>query len=389
VDYTAEGLLDGLQGTERAARVSLLDRLVADGASAQELRRALAEDRLVLLPVERRLGGRYTAAEAERASGVPAAILLRVRRLLGLPDAGAQDRVFGEEDIAQAQSLKLFLQSGFSQETLAELTRVLGESMSRVATAATAGFAETFLRPGDSELELAERFDQLAERLTPALEQVLIGSFNAHLREAIHRGMIGRLERETGRPAPVQQIAICFVDLVGFTRLGGELEVRELGSVASRLAALALDAVVAPARLVKTIGDAAMFVAPQPEPLIGTALALIERAEAADLPALRAGVAFGPAAQRAGDFYGHSVNVASRVTGVARPGSVLCTEDVREMALSHYAFSYAGRFRLKGVGDSMPLHRAHLRDAQESDEAPRRRLTSTRPAGRSRRRASR
>ena len=51
-----------------------------------------------------------------------------------------------------------------------------------------------------------------------------------------------------------------------------------------------------------------------------------------ELPSLRAGIAFGPALLRAGDYYGNSVNLASRVTGVARPGSVLCTREVRDAA---------------------------------------------------------
>ena len=62
------------------------------------------------------------------------------------------------------------------------------------------------------------------------------------------------------------------------------------------------------------------------------ALRLVEAAEEAELPSLRAGIALGPALLRAGDYYGHSVNIASRVTGIARPGSVLCTEEVRDAA---------------------------------------------------------
>ena len=62
------------------------------------------------------------------------------------------------------------------------------------------------------------------------------------------------------------------------------------------------------------------------------ALSLMEAVEAAELPSLRVGVASGPALLRSGDFYGHAVNLASRVTGIARPGSVLCTQEVNEAA---------------------------------------------------------
>ena len=105
-----------------------------------------------------------------------------------------------------------------------------------------------------------------------------------------------------------------------------------------------------------------MFVSGEPEPLVDVALSMVEAVEQAELPSLRAGLAFGSTQQRAGDFYGHSVNLASRVTGVARPGSVLCTQEVRDGAGERFEWSFAGRHRLKGVSERVPLHRARRRD---------------------------
>jgi adenylate cyclase len=76
------------------------------------------------------------------------------------------------------------------------------------------------------------------------------------------------------------------------------------------------------------------------------------------MPALRAGIAQGPALIRSGDYYGNTVNVASRVTGVARPGSVLATKDVHDAVPDEFEWSFAGRHRLKGISDRMPLYRA-------------------------------
>ncbi len=90
MDYEQAGLLDGLEGSDREARVELLDRLKEDGASDQELIDAVREDRLSLLLVERRLGGRHTANELAESTGVPAEVLVRMRRLAGLPTAGAR-----------------------------------------------------------------------------------------------------------------------------------------------------------------------------------------------------------------------------------------------------------------------------------------------------------
>jgi adenylate cyclase len=82
---------------------------------------------------------------------------------------------------------------------------------------------------------------------------------------------------------------------------------------------------------VTTIGDAVMLVSPEPVPLLDALLDLTAAADKEDLPQLRVGVASGWAVSRAGDWFGSPVNVASRVTSVARPGSVLAAESTREL----------------------------------------------------------
>jgi adenylate cyclase len=359
VDFEAAGLLDGLRGERRAARERLLARLTDDGFTEQELLAAASEDRLALLPVERVLGARYTASDIEERTGVRAGLMVRVRQLLGLPKPGPDDRVFGDDELETARSIKLFLDSGFTEGEVAEITRVLGEGMSRLAATTTASFARTFLAAGDDEDVVAERFAQMTERLAPAVKPILVGAFNQHLRDSVRRGFIGRAELEAGQVPESIEISVCFADLVGFTRLGGEVEAEELGSVAGGFAAIANEVVEPPVRLIKTIGDAAMFVSPEPGPLVAVALSLVEAVQAADLPALRAGIALGPALLRAGDFYGHSVNLASRVTGIARPESVLCTKEIRDAAPEDFDWSSAGRHRLKGIAERVPLYRAH------------------------------
>jgi adenylate cyclase len=382
MDFDAAGLLDGLEGDERAAREQLLEQLSAAGFTLEELQAAAEEDRLALLPVERVLGGRYTAAEIEERTGLPASVLLRVRRLLGLPEAGAEDCVFGDEDVAAAKSTRLFLEAGLGEEAIAEITRVLGEGMARLAATTAAAFVEAFLKPGDSEQDVAQRFAELAQQFVEALNPVLIAAYNAHLRESVRRGMIGRVEREQGAFAGAEEMTICFADLIGFTRLGVEVEAQELSSVAGKLAKLASEVAEAPVRLVKTIGDAAMFVSPEPAKMVAVALSLVEAVDAAELPTVRAGVAAGPALQRSGDYYGHSVNLASRVTGIARPGSVLCTQEVRDAAPEDFEWSFAGRHRLKGVSDAVPLYRARRLGGSDGDKSTRRK------ADRRRKRAS-
>ena len=154
--------------------------------------------------------------------------------------------------------------------------------------------------------------------------------------------------------------------MVGFTRLGEQIEVDALGQLVSRLTVLAQEATRPPARLIKTIGDAVMFVSPAAEPLVETALGLLEQAgeEGEEFPPLRCGLAAGIALSREGDWYGRPVNLASRVTSVARRGSVLATKDVRDAAPDGYRWSVAGEWRLKGVKDRVALFRVRRSEGE-------------------------
>jgi len=372
MDFAAHGLLDGLQGEDRAQRERLLARLHDGGFSIAELTQAVRESRLALLPLDRILGGTYSAIEIEQHTGLPTATMIRLRGLQGLAEPGPDDRVFCDEDVEAARATKLLLDAGFAEERIVEMTMVMGEGMARLASTITAAFFETFLHKGDGEDEVALRFARLAERLTPTAAPILGAAYRAHLRDAVRRGILGPSELETGDLAGGVELAVCFADLVGFTRLAGQIDVHELGIVAGRLAHLSASLTAPPVRLIKTIGDAAMLVSPEPGALVAVALALVAAFEQEQLPSLRAGIAYGPATVRSGDYYGASVNLASRVTGVARPGTVLCTTEVRDAAPDAFHWSSAGRYRLKGIAGQTRLYRARppvaLGDGVEIDD---------------------
>ncbi len=400
MDFAAAGLLDGLEGPERQARQELLERLAADGVGLDELKEAVAENRLVLLPVERELGGKLTGQDVAQHAGIPIEQLIRLWRALGFPTVKPDEPLWDEEEVAAAQSIKRFLDAGVPEDAVIEITRVLGEAMSRLAPTITGAFADAYLEPGDNERDVALRYAAMARQLLPSMSPVLNAALRAYARQSARRGIISRAELERGHLVNEEHAVVCFADLVGFTSLGGEVGLEELGTVARQLAELAGDVAGPPVRLVKTIGDAAMFVSPDATPLVAAALSLVEAVESADLPALRAGMASGPVINRAGDWYGNAVNLASRVTGVARPGSVLCTEDVRDAARDGFAWSSAGRFRLKGIEERQPLYRARWleegsdrpsadRERRSSKSRDRRSRRATKPtAGRPRRRES-
>src|SRR5438046_3196291 len=106
VDFAAAGLLEGLDGEERTAREDLLRRLCDAGVPVEELRQAVAEERLALLPVERVMegSGLLTAREIEGRTGMPAEVLVEIRRAAGLPPAEVDEPVFGEHDVRAAEA---------------------------------------------------------------------------------------------------------------------------------------------------------------------------------------------------------------------------------------------------------------------------------------------
>ena len=104
-----------------------------------------------------------------------------------------------------------------------------------------------------------------------------------------------------------------------------------------------------------------MLVSPDPGRLLDAALTLIDVVGAdEEIPPLRVGVAFGPAVSRAGDWFGGTVNLASRVTSAARPGSVLVAEALHDHLADddRFVWSLAGPRRLKGIKGEVRLYRA-------------------------------
>ena len=231
--------------------------------------------------------------------------------------------------------------------------------MSQLAAANRRLVADAFMREGDTEYEVATRFAEAARRFMPLIGDLLPYALAVHLREQIRHDAFGLAELSSGRAADRDEVTVSFVDMVDFTRLGETLDPEALGSVTGRLGELAAEAAEPPVRLVKLIGDAAMFVGPEPTPVVEAALGLVEAAESEgeDFPLLRAGVASGEALPRAGDWYGRPVNLASRITAIARPASVLADAAVHDALEGDYDWSYAGSRRLKGIDGSVRLFR--------------------------------
>jgi adenylate cyclase len=366
IDFAAEGLLDGLEGKQRAERIVLLQELVAEGVPLSELRRSTASGTILYLPADRVIvdARRYTSAEVSELTGIDEEFLVRMRRAMGLPIPDSDEAVYSEAEVETTRNLHVARAAGISDEELLDLMRVLGRGLSQVAELLRAVPLKLVLQPGMSESELAQEYARAAEQLYPLVDPLVSNVLALHMRHATQSTVVSELERSGGQLPGSRPVGVSFADLVGFTRLGEEVPPDELGRLALRLEALAAEAARAPVRLVKTIGDAAMLASPEAEPLLDATLTLIDAAEAEGeyFPQLRAGAAFGMALPRAGDWYGRPVNLASRITGVARPGSLLVERELRESASDAYRWSFAGERRLKGVREAVPLFRARRLD---------------------------
>jgi adenylate cyclase len=362
IDFEAEGLLDGLDEQHRAERIGLLQQLVADGVPLAELRRSSLDGTVMFLPAERVLAGgeRYTAAQIAERSGVDLDFLVSIRRAMGMPIPGVDEAVYTRDELESVQMTNAFREAGISEDEMLELTRVLGRGLSQAAEAMRALVLRLVLEPGVSERELAQRYALATSQLSPMLGPLITNLLTLHLRQMAQSEAINAAERSGGQLPGSREIAVGFADLVGFTRLGEEVDPDELGRLCARLEALASEVIEPPVRLVKTIGDAVMLVSPEPATLLDSSLSLVGAADAEgdEFPQLRAGIALGSALSRAGDWFGQPVNLASRITGIARPGSVLVDREIRAAIREDYRWSYAGERRLRGVREPVALYRA-------------------------------
>ncbi|MEA2363680.1 MAG: adenylate cyclase [Thermoleophilaceae bacterium] len=368
IDFDAEGLLDGLQDeAARNARLDLLRSLEADGFSLEQMRQATAEGRLVLLPLERVLdteGERYTRAEIAEKTGLDVDFLAEARRAVGGPATDPHERVLTEDDLQLAEGAAALLAAGLDGEQFLDLTRLMSQAMGNVAAGFMSIFGEALLRPGDNELDLGLRYAESLRNLGPLAAPTLGHMLNLRMREVIRNAAVGEAELRTGHLPGAQPITVGFVDIVGFTRLGEEIPPEDLGVLVRDFERSVERATQPPVRLVKTIGDAAMLAAPSPKPVVDAVLGLVEDSRGGEgRPQLRGGVASGEALQRAGDWYGRPVNLASRLTSFARRGSVVASKDVRDAVPEGYAWSFAGNRRFKGVGDEVPVYRVRPAEA--------------------------
>ncbi|MDQ1713475.1 MAG: adenylate cyclase [Frankiaceae bacterium] len=249
----------------------------------------------------------YNRAAVAAAAGVPVDFADRLWRAMGFPDAPDDLVLFTERDVAALRTAESLRAYGVVDEAgLLTLTRAMAQSLSRLAVS-HADVAASHLAPSD------------AEALVPAVGSLLDYVWRRHLAAAAEGALVTAAgERPADRP-----VAVGFADLAGFTELSRQVTPDELAALVERFEQHAATAVAAHGgRVVKTLGDEVLFALDDVGAATALGLALAAGGEQVGRE-VAVGVAYGPVLARLGDVFGPTVNIASRLTGLARPGTVL------------------------------------------------------------------
>lgn len=301
-------------------------------------------------------------------------------RTLGLPHGNTDERLFTEDDAAAVARVADLERSGqIDRRTAVTLTRALGHQCERLVLWQVEALVEDVAQRrhlDDTSARLVV-LDRLAD-LAPVLEAQLVHSWRRHL-----AAIAGRFAAEFGEARTTEQVdpaalplarAVGFADIVSFTRRTAGLGSTDLSAYVQRFESAARDVIAAEGgRVVKTIGDAVLFIADDVVTGARVALGLArhlggegdvaavtdgDAGEAArGLTPVRVGFVQGRVLSRFGDVFGASVNVAARLTDIAAPSTVLTDEATAALlaADDRFVLEPQPARELSGLGTIAPV----------------------------------
>ncbi len=267
-----------------------------------------------------------TRVEVAERAGVPLDRAVALWRALGFPGTDSDDQVlFTEADIEALRLVDWLVESGFiDPDVELTLVRSMGRSFARLAEWEIAELSSAAV--SGSMMTDQSRLEALIAKLLPVIEDVQNYVWRRHIANAAGRMLLGP-GGEDG-----ERMAVGFADIVGFTRRSRGLSTEELGHLVEVFEATAASLVTEHrGRVIKTIGDEVLFVTDSPEDGARLALDLVDAHRVdEEFPELRVGLAYGDVMTRLGDVFGPVVNIASRLTSVAKPGRVLVDREMNQ-----------------------------------------------------------
>jgi class 3 adenylate cyclase len=354
-----EATSDGL-----VRRARLLDALVRGGIALPALAEALGSGALSLDFLDQLAYSRFSAYEdesfaglAERA-GVPVDLLLATREAMGSPRPGPSDHVRSMElDVLP------FIQSALRAQVRPELIertiRVMGDGARRVAETEADWWRSEILVPmfaaGLSAQEIGRRTETFASEISPLTDEAILTLYHGQQAQAwlrnIFDGFEGTLVR-AGLHTRLDRVpAICFIDVTGYTSLTeqhGDAPAAEIAALMARV--VQRESADHGGRTIKWLGDGVMLFFPEPVGAVLAALDMMDAIERQGLPMGHAGIHAGPVLFQEGDYFGRTVNAAARISGHARRGQVLVSEEVVDaVTAAGIAFDALGPVALKGM----------------------------------------
>jgi len=298
-------------------------------------------------------------------------------RALGFVDAAPDQPMFSAADVDALRRTTTLAEDRLLDERVVNtLARTLGQTMRRLAEAQVEILGD-LMAHDEALVELAKKdpeqaVSQVVEQTTewlPELEALLVYAYRRHVLAASQRVLAG-VAGVTGE----KPVVVGFCDIVNYTAVTRDMAGPDLADLVETFESTASDIVArSGGRVVKTLGDEVMFAADDPETGAEIGLALSEAFRIDESAALerlptsvgevRVGLAYGPALSHGGDLFGPVVNLASRCTGVARPGRVVCELELAQ-ALQDSPLVQATRLRtlrVRGYGHlaASALRRRH------------------------------
>lgn len=346
-----------------AAQARVVARMRQRGHSLEELREAGREGRLSfglaedLLPKAEQ---QTTVEEVSRETGLEPELVERILVILGTPLE--RERFLDPQDVEALRHCARVLAAGFPLVAFLQLVRVYVQALRRIADAEVRLFHlyvhEPMIHDGVPELEMAEEMGDMAADMLPLAAPLTDYLHTRYLRFFLEQDVIGHMESEPGAHAShlgEVPVALCFIDLTGFTRYTEEEGDLEALDVVENFVATVEATLPPEATIVKTIGDEVMIVSPDAASLTEWAVRLLARLPQRPQP--RVGIHCGEAVYRDGDYFGGQVNLAHRVVNRAQAGEVLATDRVIATIEDRegLAFEPIGEAKLKGFPTPTPL----------------------------------